>query len=435
MAEPFDDWHKKKPSKPGEPRCAKHDLYASTHHGRGKRWLARWRDPDGKQQTASFKKREDARKHLSKMEVSIDDGKYVDPKGAELRLKRVAAAWLAGRKSKNRRTYTQYESRIRNHIVGPLGDMKLRKIKPSTVVEWINGRREAGLDETTVGLVLAHLSAIFEQCIDDGLIGRNPCNAKSVRDVKPKRSKRPAKMVPLTGQQVSAVRDHLPPRYKAIADVGRALGLRQGEIFALSPDDVDWVKKKARIRRQVALDGAKLVFAALKASEPGEERERWIPVSDELIFRLTAHMFEFPPISVTLPWEHAEGKPRTVKLFFTSRESKALNRNYFNWTWKSALELAGIIKALNEKPVGRGRLWEECRDRMMHAMRHLYATERLESGMNINTLADRLGHSDPAYTLRKYVHQHETDDEEERRLVDRSLRGSAALLEARDVRR
>lgn len=60
----------------------------------------------------------------------------------------------------------------------------------------------------------------------------------------------------------------------------------------------------------------------------------------------------------------------------------------------------------------------------MHALRHLYATERIEAGMNIRTLADRLGHADPAYTLRNYVHEHEPDDEAERRLVDQALRGT-----------
>ena len=60
----------------------------------------------------------------------------------------------------------------------------------------------------------------------------------------------------------------------------------------------------------------------------------------------------------------------------------------------------------------------------MHALRHLYASERIEAGMSIRTLADRLGHTDPAYTLRHYVHEHEPDDEAERRLVDQALRGT-----------
>jgi integrase len=139
------------------------------------------------------------------------------------------------------------------------------EVKPSDIVSWISGRREAGLDETTVALVLSHLSAILDQYVDDEMIRRNPCRAKSVRDIKPRRSKKPAKNVPLTGVQLNAVRDNLSARYRAIADVGRALGLRQGEIFGLSPEDIDWTNNEVRIRRQIAHDGNKLVFATLKA--------------------------------------------------------------------------------------------------------------------------------------------------------------------------
>jgi integrase len=42
---------------------------------------------------------------------------------------------------------------------------------------------------------------------------------------------------------------------------------------------------------------------------------------------------------------------------------------------------------------------------------HLYALERIAEGMDIATLAARLGHSDPAYTLRNYVHQITEDHE------------------------
>lgn len=39
----------------------------------------------------------------------------------------------------------------------------------------------------------------------------------------------------------------------------------------------------------------------------------------------------------------------------------------------------------------------------MHALRHLYTSERIEAGMSTRSLADRLGHPDPASTLRDYV--------------------------------
>jgi hypothetical protein len=82
-----------------------------------------------------------------------------------------------------------------------------------------------------------------------------------------------------------------------------------------------------------------------------------------------------------------------------------------------------MIKAINSDPAGHGRLWEKCRNKMMHALRHLYASERLTEGMNVITLAQRLGQTYPAYTLRRYVHQ-VTDDYEEKKRIDRTLRGT-----------
>jgi len=51
------------------------------------------------------------------------------------------------------------------------------------------------------------------------------------------------------------------------------------------------------------------------------------------------------------------------------------------------------------------RRWEKSRDMMMHALRHLYASMMINGGVDVYTLADRLGHADPAFTLRKYVHR------------------------------
>ncbi|WP_179889485.1 tyrosine-type recombinase/integrase [Streptomyces sp. st115] len=130
-----------------------------------------------------------------------------------------------------------------------------------------------------------------------------------------------------------------------------------------------------------------------------------MPVGDELAALLTEHMSKHPPVEVTLPWMTKDGEPVTVCLVFTTRERRPLNKNYFNYLWKSALEAIGAIKALNDKRVGKGRKWEECHDKMMHALRHLFASKAISEGVDVYTLADLLGHEDPAFTLRRYVHR------------------------------
>ncbi|MDH6701369.1 tyrosine-type recombinase/integrase [Streptomyces griseoviridis] len=78
--------------------------------------------------------------------------------------------------------------------------------------------------------------------------------------------------------------------------------------------------------------------------------------------------------------------------------------NWFNsYRWKPALAAAGLIKPLDLN--AKGRRWEKSRDMMMHALRHLYASMMINGGVDVYTLADRLGHADPAFTLRKYVHR------------------------------
>ena len=38
---------------------------------------------------------------------------------------------------------------------------------------------------------------------------------------------------------------------------------------------------------------------------------------------------------------------------------------------------------------------------MMHALRHLFASEAINEGVDVYILADLLGHEDPAFTLRR----------------------------------
>lgn len=80
-------------------------------------------------------------------------------------------------------------------------------------------------------------------------------------------------------------------------------------------------------------------------------------------------------------------------------------RNYFNsYVWKPAPATAGVIAPLYEGSTEGARVWEPSREHGFHALRHFYASEELEAGESIVSLARWLGHSDPGFTLRKYSH-------------------------------
>jgi integrase len=69
----------------------------------------------------------------------------------------------------------------------------------------------------------------------------------------------------------------MPARYRAPADAGAGLGLRQGEAFGLAAGDTDFRHRVVHIRRQVRIVGSTLCFAPPKG---GKERD--IPLPDAL---------------------------------------------------------------------------------------------------------------------------------------------------------
>ncbi|WP_256925139.1 site-specific integrase [Streptomyces sp. Amel2xC10] len=206
------------------------------------------------------------------------------------------------------------------------------------------------------------------------------------------------------------VREALPDRYRILLVIGAGLGLRQGEALGLSADDVDFEKEVVHVRRQIKMVRAKLCFAL-----PKGRKVRDVPLPASVARAIRQHMEQFAPVPVTLPWddptpaetpvEAKHRRPRTYSLLVTGRERKAINRNYFNsYVWKPALAAAGVIAALDEGSADGARVWEPSRAHGFHALRHFFASEELESGESVVSLARWLGHSDPGFTLRKYSH-------------------------------
>ena len=115
-----------------------------------------------------------------------------------------------------------------------------------------------------------------------------------------------------------------------------------------------------------------------------------------------------------------DGKPTTVSLLLTSREKKALNRNYFNtFIWRPALQRVGVPGE---------------RENGCHALRHFYASTALHEGETIKAVSEYLGHADPGFTLRTYTHLMDGSAERTRRAIDAAFREGTPRTRARPVR-
>lgn len=316
--------------------------------------------------------------------------------------------WLAAQTS-DLTSRDTVERQLRLHAFPVLGRKQLRHIKPSTIQAWLRGL--GGISPTYVRMVFGNVSSILAAAVDDDLITKNPCRAQSVRT--PKRE--PARVVPWAHERVHAVSDVLPERYRIAATLAAGLGLRQGEVFGLSPDDVDFLRGIVKVQRQVRLltDGRK-VFRL-----PKGRKERTVPLPESARDGLAAHLAQCPAGPVTLPWQMPDGDPVTVELVLTTPQGGPLDRNAFNdRVWARALKSAGV---------------ESRRDNGMHALRHFYASVLLDAGESVKAVSEYLGHTDPGFTLRTYTHLLPTSHERTRRAVDAVLCVPGVYAEGTDA--
>ncbi|GAA5046059.1 integrase [Thermocatellispora tengchongensis] len=369
----------------------------TARHGKGKRWLAVWTNPEGREQTQAFTKKSAAETHGSLMEADKARGNYIDPNGGKTRLVALVEGdegWLASLTA-DPSTRQIYEGYWRVHIRPKFGQREIGSIRPSEIRAWVK-QLEKRLAKSTANRVLAFLEQLLQSAVDNDLIAKNPCASKTVQ--KPKAE--PRKVVPWPMERVLAVTDVLPARYRIMATLGAGLGLRQGEIFGLAVNDVDFDKGVVHVRQQVKLVNAKLLFGL-----PKHDRERTVPLPESVAAAVEEYLSLFPAREVTLPWEEVDGDPVTLPLIITSRESRALNRNYINtYVWKPALVGAGVVTQADLKARVPGRRNQKNRKHGMHALRHFYASVLLDAGVSPKALAEYLGHQDAGYTLRTYTH-------------------------------
>jgi integrase len=398
-------WTPAKDPETGKPLLDEDDkpvMVKTDRYGKGLRWLARWREPDGAERKKSFRKKVDAEAHVNLVEADKLRGTYIDQRAGEVLLGTYAKEWLANL-TLDPLTLQNIDDRLRRYVEPyALWRAQLKAAaKPAAIQNWLKALSGAKtsrgdvLAESTKSVVFSHVSALLNYAVDNEVIPKNPCRARSIKAPRPDQRK----IVPWSRDWVMGMHAALPARYKPFVPLGAGLGLRQGECFGLSPDDVDWLRGRVTVQRQVKIVGNRLVFALPKG---GKTRE--VPLPASMRDELAAYLAEFPPVEVTLPWEHGEGKPVAVKLFVTTRERGAVNRNTFNgYVWRKAGEAVGI-------PAGR--------ENGMHALRHFFASTLLDARESIMAVAEYLGHHNPAVTLKYYAHLMPASEDRTKSAID-----------------
>lgn len=362
----------------------------------------------------SFHTLDDAKRWRSKASADTERGEFYDPRNGQTTLDEYVREtwWPALRKAPT--TKQAMKPRVFNHILPHVGQMRLNQIGHDQVKLWL-ARIEKDIDVNTAIVTWRHFSSIMQAAYKAKKIPTNPFRDE---DLRPPASP-PSKAKAWDEQTVLAVRQALHPRYRILVDLAAFAGLRQGEAFAFDPTcDIDG--EIINVTRQIVQVDRRLGFAPPKGN-----KEREAPCPPELVALIKEHAAEFPTVEVTLPWVDPdrpnlpwEERPlKTFSLLTTSprvqsKSGGAINRITFDdKQWKPSLVRAGVLPEPKREMIqGKGkRPWERIEWKMpredgFHVLRHTFASVVLSEGETITQLAVWLGHSDPAFTLRTYVH-------------------------------
>lgn len=368
---------------------------------RGSSWQATWRDLVNRERTKTFARRVDAERFLVGIEADKLKGSYVDPAAGRVTFAEFAREWAA-RQPWSEQTAIGRRANIENHLIPDLGDIPLARLRPSHVQAWRRGRQQL-LSDGTVALLVQILRSILNAAVADQLIGSSPARQDDFRH-------RPDEVTIPYPEEIVALADAIPQRYKAALWMVVGSGLRQGELFGLTKDRIDFLRRTARVDRQ-------LLTLPNQAGQWGPTKNRVVrvvPVASPTLDALAAHLAAFPAVCLAcggaeddhgVPGSGAgprHGSHAFEGLVFSTEDARPVTRNNAGHIWRRSAARAGF------RPGTRSG-W--------HLLRHYYASTLIRRGLSPVAVAKRLGDT-PKTVMATYAHLFHDDDERTRRAVE-----------------
>jgi integrase len=279
--------------------------------------------------------------------------------------------WLARADHLRPITRKRYEALIRLHADPHLGHLELRKVQPQHVADVyaaIRGQRKPA----TIGQLHAVLHSAFDQALSWRMIAYNPVAA--VRAPKVEQREMRIFTVPESHRFLAAVAgDPL----EALYVLAVTTGARQGELLALRWGDVDLDAGTIAINATLTrMDGA---WHRSPPKTPGSVRTVHLSALAQKALR--AHRLRMSEELLPL-----RGRTEGDTLVFLQAGSPVNGFHVTERSLKPLLRRVGL-------PVIR-----------FHDLRHVFASIMLSNGTRPDLVAQMLGHTNPATTLRIYAH-------------------------------
>lgn len=278
------------------------------------------------------------------------------------------AEWLkALRRQVKSKTYNRIVYYAIHQIVAKLGDYELEELKVPVIQKFIGNLSDNFSPGTVNGIVSimrdSLTSARADEVTEVDFTGKIHYKYKREYKIMCLKESDQAKLE----SYIESNMDSSPKLYGIM--ICLYTGLRVGELMALRWSDIDFGKKLMSVNKTCHDDYTSGEYKKCIETPKTSSSFREIPLTETLLSGLRKL--------------RRVGKSEYV---IEGKDGKLISIRSYQKTFGSVLKKLGIPH------IG------------MHGLRHTFATRSAEYGMDVKTLSEILGHSNPMITLKCYVH-------------------------------
>ncbi|WP_053983388.1 tyrosine-type recombinase/integrase [Niameybacter massiliensis] len=283
-----------------------------------------------------------------------------------------------------------YQTNYNIHLLPYFGDKKLSAITPIMIQKFMN-EKAAKYKFNTVSSISSTLSSTFQFAVDWKIIKESP-----YQNIKlPKRDQKSSELMSLDNirQLLEIYRNDSNLMHKSAFYLAIGCGMRNSEIRALTLDDIDFSNNLININKQLGQDrdseGNILDDVVITTKTNGSTRKVYAPgfVMDAL------HQYIDSLIYI----------PDSKQIFINTSNGKPITKHCLSKRFKA------VMLGNNMDPI------------RFHDLRHLQATLLMYSGVNVQSISQRLGHSNTDTTLKVYTHNLNEKDKEVANVLDTTI--------------
>lgn len=342
------------------------------------RWEARMSLPDGKQKSVYGKTRQEVQRKLAQLLRDKEQG--VLPSHDRQTVEQYLTFWLDLVKHEiDASSYKAYRYHVKR-LIKTLGKVVLSSLTAQQIQAFYALKLEGGLAPTTTCTMHAVLRHALKDAVRLGILVRNVTDA-----VKPPKFEPKPKNV-LTAQQARTLIEAAKGDwYEALYPVVLSTGMREGELFAMEWQDIDFTQGLLYVRQGLQQTEQGYILHDPKS----KTSRRTIALSGLAIVALQEHKRRQDEYKAMLGSEWDS----TYDFVFPNHFGRFRNPSSF-----LAKDFVRVMKkaGLPLAPAPGGIYF--------HDLRHTAATLLLAKGVHVKVVSEMLGHADISITLRLYAH-------------------------------